>query len=146
VDKAVQIEFNEESEPDLMALLANSPEDNRAAVVKTLRINVSVMGETGESEELLPIVDRQLVELINKERLSTSWFEVLGIVVTPPEIEGRKGKSVIVKPYRILAIDIRPLKRALQTSRTRSLNSLVSMASTACPSSRRPWNFRPLLP
>lgn len=114
VDKAVQIEFNEESEPDLMALLANSPEDNRAAVVKTLRINVSVMGETGESEELLPIVDRQLVELINKERLSTSWFEVLGIVVTPPEIEGRKGKSVIVKPYRILAIDIRPLKRALQ--------------------------------
>jgi hypothetical protein len=114
MEKPVQIEVPDEGEPDLMALLGSRPEDFGRGSTKTLRSVVTVAGDLDQVEELLPITDRQLIESLARERHGTATFEVLGIVVTPPAVEGPRGEAQIVQHYRILPVDIRPLKTALQ--------------------------------
>jgi hypothetical protein len=114
VQKAVQIEVSMEEEADLIALLGNSPKDTQDGVIKTLRTIVTVMGETGQEEKLLPITDRQLIEHVVSMRFEAAYFEILAIVVTPPVIEGSQKHFEIVKPFQLLCLEIRPLKTALQ--------------------------------
>ncbi|MBN8523954.1 MAG: hypothetical protein J0M02_01330 [Planctomycetes bacterium] len=134
MDPPVLVDGAQESTCDIIAMLGNQPRETAASTTRALRTSFRIMGESGVIEDVLPITDRQLIEMVAAKRLTCPRFEVMAVVVTVSEVVVQHHRSEVVSHFRLLPIDVRPLTKAIQlVGPSPGELQMVTELMTSCP-------------